>query len=163
MAIRQAPPASPAVVRPSGEDRLEESTRLRGVLLKLSRRLRAGDAGDGLTPAEYALLAAAVRRGPVRSAALADLEGLNPTMVSRLLARLCADGLLERSADPEDRRGTLVRATPAGRHRHERARRARASALALALDGLDDVQRAAILAARPALESLERLLDGRSG
>lgn len=162
MPVPQSPFARAAAARSVDDNRLEESTRLRGVLLKLGRRLRAGDAGDGLTPAEYALLAAAVRRGPVRSAALADLEGLNPTMVSRLLARLCADGLLERSADPEDRRGTLVRATPAGRLRHERARQARASALALALDGLDDTQRAAILAARPALECLEQLLNGRT-
>ena len=62
-------------------DDLDEAARLRAVLLRLGRRLRAIDAGSGLTPAELSVVGATVRWGPIRPSELARREGLNPTML----------------------------------------------------------------------------------
>ena len=103
----------------------ETATRLRAAIGRLSRRLRTTAAGRaaGLTPTRISLLLNVDRNGPVRLSELAASEGINPTMLSRVVADLVEQGLLERTSDPGDRRAALVEATPAGR-------RARASGCA---------------------------------
>src|SRR5579872_2805074 len=98
----------------------EDSARLRAAIGRLSRRLRPTVAGSGLTPSQTSVLFTLVRLGPLRLRELAQIEGLNPTMLSRIAAQLCEDGLISRSADPVDRRAAFVRATPAGRRIRER-------------------------------------------
>ncbi len=139
---------------------LDEPARLRAALLRLGRRLRAIDAGTGLTPAELAVLGAVVRCGPVRPSELAQLEGLNPTMVSRLLAHLVDEKVLCRDDDPADRRGALVAVTARGHQLHQQLRAARAHALFVQLQRLPPAQQEAISAAVPALEALSELLGG---
>jgi DNA-binding MarR family transcriptional regulator len=72
----------------------------------------------GLGPGWFNLLAALRRAGPPY--ALRPGELMRATMVSsagmtKRLDRLADAGLVERSPDPHDRRGTLVRLTPKGR------------------------------------------------
>src|SRR5450755_3346288 len=81
---------------------IEATARLRAVLGKLSRRLRPTVAGSGLTPSQTSVLFTIVRLGPLRLSEVAEIERLNPTMLSRITALLCDAGLIRRSADPGD-------------------------------------------------------------
>ncbi len=97
----------------------------------------------------------------MRLAQLADEEGLNPTMLSRIVGKLSDDGLLERSSDQGDRRAAWVKATAKGARLAERIRRERTDALNLALDTLSDHDRTRIERALPALEQLADALRER--
>ncbi len=142
------------------QQELETAQRLRVVSGRLSRRLRSTEAGDaaGLTPARVSALLQIERRGPLRLAELAASEGLNPTMLSRMISDMVDAGLLERTCDPDDRRSAWVAATPAGRKLAERMRRQRTSAVEAALEVLEPEQRRAIEQALPALEALSESL-----
>jgi DNA-binding MarR family transcriptional regulator len=133
------------------------------VIARITRRLRPTAAGKaaGLTPTKRAVLLHVVRDGPVRLSELADAEGLNPTMLSRVIAGLAEEGLLERASDEGDRRAAWVKATASGRRLAERMRRERTDALNVALAELDDADRHTVDAALPALEELSERLKGR--
>ena len=136
----------------------DTSARLRAAVGRLSRRLRETRAGSGLTPTQISVLFSVVRLGPLTMTELAEREGLNPTMLSRVVAGLCEAGLVARSTDTSDRRVALAAPTAAGRRLRERIQRERSEALALHLAALETAEREAILAAIPALEALaERL------
>ncbi len=139
------------------------AARLRTVVGKLSRRLRPTLSGGGLTPTRISVLFTVVRRGPLRATALAELEGLNPTMLSRVIAQLADDGLVERLPDPDDRRAALVAATDAGRELRERILHEREDVLSVQLGLLSAEERATVERALPILEELtERLKDRRA-
>jgi DNA-binding MarR family transcriptional regulator len=134
----------------------ETAARLRAVIGRLSRRLRTTAAGQaaGLTPTKVSVLMDVVRRGPLRPAEVAEAEGINPTMLSRVVGHLADAGLLERTSDEGDRRAAWLKATPAGRRLSERIRRERTDALNEALADLPDEDRRRILEALDALEGL---------
>jgi DNA-binding MarR family transcriptional regulator len=139
---------------------LETAPRLRGTVGKLARLLRRTDAlGTDLTPTRVAVLLTTDRHGPLRLAEVAEREGLNPTLLSRTLAELVTHGLLERSADPADRRSAWVQVTTAGHALAEQVRAERTAAVQGAIDDLDAADRALIEAAVPALERLARTLS----
>jgi DNA-binding MarR family transcriptional regulator len=139
---------------------LETAPRLRGTVGKLARLLRRTDAlGTDLTPTRVAVLLTTDRHGPLRLAEVAEREGLNPTLLSRTLAELVTHGLLERSADPADRRSAWVQVTTAGHALAEQVRAERTAAVQGAIDDLDAADRALIEAAVPALEGLARTLS----
>jgi DNA-binding MarR family transcriptional regulator len=94
-------------------------------------------------------------------AELAELEGLNPTMLSRVVAALAEQGLVRRVVDVEDRRAARIEATAAARRLRERMRRERSAKLEPVLDALPRREREALLAAVPALETLAELLQKR--
>lgn len=133
---------------------LEQITRLRLAIARVSRRLRTVAAGPGMTSTQLSVLAAVVRDGPVRLANLATAEGVNPTMLSRIVAQLDGDGLLRRTLDPDDARIAVVNATAAGRRRHETIRQQRTEALAEVVAGLDPRHVRALTDAIPALDEL---------
>jgi DNA-binding MarR family transcriptional regulator len=81
-------------------------------------------------------------------------------MMSRVIADLAQQGLVERISDPGDRRAALVDATTNGRSLADSIRRERTDALNVALDGLDERERSQIEAALPALERLAEQLKG---
>jgi DNA-binding MarR family transcriptional regulator len=146
------------------EIEIETAARLRAAIGRLSRRLRPTAAGTaaGLTPTRVTVLLDVVRRGRARLADVASAEGINPTMLSRVIADLVEAGLVERASDERDRRTVWVRATPAGRRLAERMRRERTDAVNLALEGLTEAERATVQRALPALEALaEQLSYGR--
>ncbi len=143
---------------PAGLGRQERSDRLRAVIGRLSRRLRGTSAGAGLTPSQTSILFTVVRKGPIGLSELAELESINPTMLSRITAHLAEQGLLLRTVDPADRRAARVAATAAGRRLRERIHRERTEALASHLQELDRDQRELLWRALPVLEELaERL------
>jgi DNA-binding MarR family transcriptional regulator len=130
---------------------------------RLSRRLRSTAAARdaALAPTAISLLLSVARTGPVRLAELAASEGVNPTMLSRAVAGMVQDGLLERASDEGDRRAAWVEVTAEGRRLAERMRRERTDAVNLALDALSEADRRQIEQALPALESLAEELKGR--
>lgn len=153
-----APAASPPIYDH------DTAQRLRVVFGRLARRLRLTDAAAaaGMTPARASALLNIERNGPMRLSELAASEGLNPTMLSRIVAQLVDADLCERSCDAGDRRSAWVEATPSGRELAERMRAQRTEAVQSALGRLGDANRRTIEQALPALEALaEQLKQGR--
>jgi DNA-binding MarR family transcriptional regulator len=140
--------------------RAEPSERLRAVIGRLSRRLRPTLAGSGLSPSQISVLFTVVRLGPLGLSELAEIESLNPTMLSRITAQLCDAGLVVRSVDPGDRRSANVGATAAGKRIRERIHRERTLALSEIVEDLDEAEREALWRALPVLESLAARLPG---
>jgi DNA-binding MarR family transcriptional regulator len=58
--------------------------------------------------------------GPMRSSALAESVQADPSTVSRQVAALVRAGLIERRADPDDGRATLLVLTDSGHTQHQR-------------------------------------------
>lgn len=130
---------------------------------RLSRRLRptAAGAAAGLTPTRVSVLLHVVRAGSVRLSDLAEAEGINPTMLSRVVSDLAESGLVQRISDESDRRAAWAKATPAGRTLAQRMRRERTDALSLALQALSATERSELERALPALEALGDALKDR--
>lgn len=141
---------------------IDTAARLRTAIGRLSRRLRttASARDAGLTPTAISLLLNVARTGPVRMAELGESEGINPTMLSRVVTGMVADDLLDRASDETDRRAAWVRTTPAGRRLAARMRRERTRAVNGALAELSASERDAIEQALPALEALTEALKG---
>ena len=137
---------------------LHSAARLRVLIGRLSRRLRQTQAGAALTPTELSVLATVVRRGPVRLAQLAQLEEVNPTMLSRIVAKLGRDGLVTRRADPLDGRAALLLPTERGRRLRRGIQAERNALLGQRLQALPQSQRQLLMDAIPALEALAESL-----
>src|SRR3954467_12221402 len=88
--------------------------RLRPVLTRLARRMRQEASGD-LSPTQGAALATIDRHGPLTPSELALRERIQRPTATRVLARLEEAGLVARTADPADRRSSLVTVTDSGR------------------------------------------------
>ncbi len=150
------------VVEAEQQVQADTAQRLRQVVGHLTRLLRPVDASlaADLTPTRTAVLLNTVRNGRARLADVAEQEGLHPTLLSRTLAALAGDGLVERFPDPDDRRVAWVAPTPAGRRLAQRIRARRTAVLQEALSGLSDSERHRIEAALPALERLAERVHG---
>ena len=114
--------------------------------------------GHVLTGTQASVLATAARLGPVRITDLAEVEGINPTMLSRIVGKLEDAGLLHRRADPDDRRAALVEPTEAGRELQRHVREERTRLLAERLGALPADHADGLLAALPHLEALAAAL-----
>ena len=69
----------------------------------------------GVTRAQWAVLARLDRFEGLKQSELAEMLDLQPITLTRLLDRLCNNGLIERRADPNDRRAKRLFLTPAAR------------------------------------------------
>lgn len=98
------------------------------------------------------------RHGPHRLSELATAEGVTQPAMTQLVSRLEKAGLAQRCADPADGRVVVVRIAAAGRELLQARRAARAQKLYELLSALDPADRAAIIAALPALDRLADLL-----
>jgi DNA-binding MarR family transcriptional regulator len=132
----------------------DAAIRLRRVIIKLARQLNASSTGAGLTPSQASALGLIVARGPLGLGELAGLEGLNPTMLSRVVGKLHSMGLIERIRDPADLRNVTVVSSAAGRRVDKQIKARRAAAISQWLELLGTEQVAALTAALPALEEL---------
>jgi len=139
----------------------DPTTRLRVVIDKLSRRLRPTEAGSGLTPSQTSVLFTVVRLGPLGPSEISEIERINPTMLSRIIAQLCHAGLISRESDPADKRAALVKATAAGQRLRKRIHRERAEALQEHIGNLGDAQRERLWDALPVLEALAEQIPRR--
>ncbi|OLT00627.1 hypothetical protein BJF90_34395 [Pseudonocardia sp. CNS-004] len=97
-------------------------------LLRLMDRRQAqyqAEHPDAVERSTYFLLVHLVKGGPQRAGALADAVHSDPSTISRQVAHLVRLGFVERMADPEDGRATLLTATQEGRRVLEENRRIR--------------------------------------
>jgi DNA-binding MarR family transcriptional regulator len=133
---------------------VELVARLRKVIGRLARELNEASTVEGLTPTQYSVLALIRSRGPLGLAELAELERLNPTMVSRVVRVLDDAGLIRRKPDPADLRAARVEITPDGEQVHEHVREVRTRVLTDCLAKLPPATVDVLLAAVPAMEDL---------
>jgi DNA-binding MarR family transcriptional regulator len=131
----------------------EVAGRLRLAVGRLARRLRLEGDG-GLPPLQLSTLVTIDLHGPLRLGGLAQREAVAAPTMSRVIAALDERGAIERRPDPADARSTLVSVSETGREIIDTIRSERTASLARRLHRLDDGQRAALLAALPALEAL---------
>jgi DNA-binding MarR family transcriptional regulator len=120
-------------------------------LVRFFRRL-SPDTGLSLTAA--ATLASLDRNGPARLTELAAQQGVTQPAMTQLVTRLQDAGLAERRADPDDGRVVLVHITDAGRAELLRRRAVRTDRLGTLFDQLSAADRAALVAALPAIGAL---------
>ena len=69
--------------------------------------------GSALTLAQARALVHIARNQDIRQVELAELLEVQPMTLARLIDRLAAAGLVERRADPDDRRAYRIHLTPA--------------------------------------------------
>jgi DNA-binding MarR family transcriptional regulator len=78
-----------------------------------------------LDRARYVVLRAVAESAPVRTTALAELVGVDPSTMSRHVTLLEQAGFVSRAADPDDGRAQSVSLTASGRDVMEKVRAAR--------------------------------------
>jgi DNA-binding MarR family transcriptional regulator len=130
---------------------------LRASFTALLRRFSISERADvqccGMTVAQAATLEALGREGALRLGRLGKLLGIAPSTLTRNVARLEEAGLVRRSSDESDGRGSRVELT-------EKGRRAR-----IRIEAIEDafarrvLQRLSPVARERALEGLVSLLD----
>ena len=81
---------------------------------RLLRCLHAVDLPHGLTSERLSTLATVVARGPISVSKLAKAEIVSLPTMSRMVAKLEAEGLLEREENESDHRGVLISTTAKG-------------------------------------------------
>jgi DNA-binding MarR family transcriptional regulator len=138
----------------------EVASRLRLAIVRTARRLRqeAYDAESGaeLSPTLTAALSTIEHNGPLTPSELADRERIRRPTATRIVATLEANGLVARTADPSDRRATLISATAEGKALMKRLRGRKNAYIAKRLRKLGDDE---IQTLERAAEILERMLE----
>jgi DNA-binding MarR family transcriptional regulator len=111
-------------------------------MMRLARNLRQTDT-DELSPSLASALFILDRHGPLTLGELAKREHVTKPSVTAIVDKLVRLGLIERTADHQDRRVTHVSLTAAGRRRVSVRRTRRTAWLAARMNELtdDDVRR----------------------
>jgi DNA-binding MarR family transcriptional regulator len=138
---------------PGAVDPAELAARMRLAIARIHRQLRQ-DTNDGLTLTQLSTLVRVEEHEPVRPGHLANLEGISPSTLTRLIATLEERGLINRITDPTDGRVSFLRLTDHGRESLEDMRSRRTALLMRRLSSLSDAGRAQLFAALPVLEQL---------
>lgn len=137
----------------------ERAAHLRTAIVRTARRLRQEAAAEttGLTPTSVAALATIERHGPLTPSEIAEIERVKRPTVTRTLACLEREGLIDRAPDPEDGRSALVSVNAAGRERLRRLRGRKNAYLARRMRELSDEE---VETLERAAEILERMREG---
>jgi DNA-binding MarR family transcriptional regulator len=147
--------------RTSDTNLTETASHLRNAIVRTSRALRQEAASEsGLSPATTAALATINRSGPLTPSELAALERVKRPTMTRTLACLEREGLIERTPDPADGRSALVAVNGAGRERLARLRRRKSAYLARRLRKLDPGE---VETLARAADLLERMREDEQG
>ena len=88
---------------------------LRLALLRAARRLRSQRVNTAVTLSQLSALATVSKCGPMSAGELAGIERVQPPSMTKILASLEADGWVQRSPHPDDRRQSIISITQAGR------------------------------------------------
>jgi len=145
---------------PVPPDVLPIAVQLRTALSHLQRSLRAQAKAQGLGAAKLSVLSQCLLHGALPGADIARLERVKPQSLTRLLAELEADGLLQRAPDPGDGRRQLLSLTAAGaRCVLDEAQRREASLADALATALDADERSRLHAACDLIERLAARLD----
>jgi len=100
-------------------------SRLKRVGERLQSETQAilSDAGLDFPAAQFPILAALDRLGPLSIGELAAALGVAQPGVTRMIGKIEAEGLVRTRAGPDDRRIRIVSLTPSGRRLVDRAKR----------------------------------------
>ena len=101
--------------------------------------------GSDLTLAQARVLVYVARREGLRQIELAELLEVQPITLARLIDQLVETGLVERRADPDDRRAYQIHLRPAATPHLVTIEQVMASIRSEAMHGLDSQQAAALL------------------
>jgi DNA-binding MarR family transcriptional regulator len=131
-------------------------------IVRTARRLRQEAASEigGLTPTATSALAMIDRHGPLTPSELAEIERVKRPTVTRTLACLEREGLVERTRDPADGRSSLVSVNAAGRERLRRLRGRKNAYLARRMRALTDAD---VETLERATEILDRMREDERG
>ena len=91
----------------------------------------------GISRAQWTVLIRIDRTEGLKQSELADILDMQPISLTRLLDRLAENGLIERRADPNDRRANRVYLKPAARPMLEQLAALGTDMMTTVLDGLD--------------------------
>ena len=131
------------------------AARLRYVLVRMTRTLRR-EGNSNLSPSQISALATLEEFGPVRISALATHESIDPSVATRVVATLEAQGLTQRQDDPEDKRASLIDLSDVGRKALDELWSERTIGLSARLERLTSNERQKVEAALPILEKMAR-------
>ena len=132
----------------------ELAARVHSAALHLLRRLAQDDRATGVSAARLSALSVLVFGGPRTIGALAGVEGVTPPTMTRLVAAMVAEGLVERLADPADRRVVRVQASASGRSLLMAGRDRRVATLAAMIKPLSPKERRRLDAAATIIEAM---------
>jgi MarR family transcriptional regulator, transcriptional regulator for hemolysin len=90
----------------------------------------------GISRAQWAVLARIDRNEGLKQSELADMLDLQPITLTRLLDRLAENGLIERRADPNDRRANRLYLKPAAKPLLDRLANLGTDMMDTVLDGI---------------------------
>ena len=136
-----------------GDERLAAELRL--AVMRLARRLRQQAPAD-VTPSMLSALTVVERLGPITLGDLAGFERVRPPTMTRIVARLEEDGLVEREPDESDGRITRLTLTSDGQKLIARNRTRKDAYLADRLRRLSPRER---LQLQAGVGLIQRLLD----
>jgi DNA-binding MarR family transcriptional regulator len=140
---------------PGTSDLATTADRLHSAAIHLLRRVRKEDAIMAEAPARLSALSVLVFGGPMSLGELAAAEQVKPPTMSRVVAGLEQNGLVDRFADSEDARRVRLRATAKGVKLMKQGRKRRIRYLAHNLETLPADELEVI---RRAVEILEKVL-----
>ena len=120
---------------------------LRRAWFSLNQTFRRFSAQAGITPDQFTVLRTLAESEPreLTQHDLAEKMSSDPNTITSLLARMEEGGLIERKADPADRRARRILLQPGGRRKYERARPFAVDLQARILRSLPDRRRAVFL------------------
>jgi DNA-binding MarR family transcriptional regulator len=144
-------PSLPPVLDP--DDVAGTAAALRLAVGRLFRHMRKESSG-GHSLTQLGILATLDRQGPTTLGDLALGEGVAKPTVTKAIADLTAEGLVEKVPDPTDGRVCFARLTDEGRRDLDRIRSRREAWLAARLADLPAADRERVLAVLPVLEAL---------
>ena len=98
----------------------------------------------GMSRAQWQVLARVAKRQGINQATLADLVGVEPISICRMVDRLEALNLVERRPDPGDRRARLIHITETARPGLERMKAAAQALFGEALAGITPEEEAVL-------------------
>jgi DNA-binding MarR family transcriptional regulator len=133
----------------------DTASQLSTAIVRTARVLRQDAAAEaGLGAGTTAALATIKRDGPLTPSELAEIERVKRPSITRTLACLDRQGLIERTPDPADGRSSLVSISAAGRERLALLRRRKSAYLARRLEALDPEEVATLARAAEILERM---------
>jgi DNA-binding MarR family transcriptional regulator len=132
----------------------ELAARVHSAALHLLRRLAQEDRATGVSAPRLSALSVLVFGGPRTIGALAAIEGVTPPTMTRLVAAMAADGLVDRLPDLTDRRVVNVQASATGRSLLLAGRDRRVATLATMLKPLTPKERRRLNAAAATIERM---------